>query len=60
MEVKTHQIKLSNNGIAVVWQDPDDAKRHFITTTRGTHRGTESLEAQTWDAAIKEAQEYLK
>jgi len=44
---------------AMVWADKENPGVFYLTNSRGAHRSTRQLEAQTLDAAVKEAKDHL-
>lgn len=57
--VKKETFKITN-GVATVFQDPDEPTDHYLTRERGNHRGVVKLEATTWAEALIEAKEMIK
>ena len=58
-KVKTKTFPITN-GVATLFQDPEEPQDHYLTRERGNHRGVVKLEATTWDDALIEAQEAIK
>ena len=51
--------KVEGHPGAMVWQDKEAPGVFYLTNSRGTHRSTRKLEAETLDAALKEAKDNL-
>lgn len=58
-KVKKETFKITN-GVATVFQDPEEASDHYLCTERGGKRGVVKLEASTWEDAVIEAKELIK
>jgi len=52
--------KVEGHPGAMVWADKENPGVFYLTNSRGNHRSTRQLEAQTLDAALKEAKDALK
>jgi hypothetical protein len=52
--------KVEGHPGAMVWADKENPGVFYLTNSRGNHRSTRQLEAQTLDSALKEAKDALK